>query len=245
MIQEAQQLRVKGIREGLLITTSTEGSFEAMCAQLQAELAEKGAFLQGSRVALQVESRPLNKAHILQLQRLFLEHNLELWAILADEAETRAVARELDLAIRLAGSQTDLDGNALSAPPGSPANGHAPASHTTASADQAVLLLKETLRSGRSLYHEGHIVIIGDVNAGAEIMAGGDVVVWGRLRGLVHAGALGDDTAVICALDLNPTQLRIADQIAIAPHETGRSPYPEQASIKDGQIIAERWKSGG
>lgn len=245
MIQEAQQLRVKGIREGLLITTTPEGSFDAMCIQLQAELAEKGAFLQGSRVALQVESRPLNKAQILQLQRLFLEHNLELWAILADGAETRAVARDLDLAIRLAGSQTDLDGNALSTPPDPPPNGHSSSPNMPTYTGQDVLLLRETLRSGRSLYHEGHIVIIGDVNAGAEIMAGGDVVVWGRLRGLVHAGALGDDTAVICALDLNPTQLRIADQIAIAPHEAGRMPYPEQASIKDGQIIAERWKSGG
>ncbi|NJN55025.1 MAG: septum site-determining protein MinC [Anaerolineae bacterium] len=122
------------------------------------------------------------------------------------------------------------------------ANGHA--AHNQPTNQHEVLLLRETLRSGRSIYHEGHVVILGDVNAGAEIIAGGDVVVWGRLRGLVHAGAMGDSTAVICALDLNPTQLRIADQIAIAPHEAGRTPYPEQAAIKDGQIIAERWKSG-
>ncbi len=241
MVQEAQQLRIKGIREGLLITTTTEGSYEEMCAQLQAELAQKGAFFQGSRVALQVESRPLNKAQILQLQRLFMENNLELWAILADDGGTRAIARELDLAIRLAGSQTDLDGNALAQLPESSGNGHTPQNYHQ---DAQVLLLRETLRSGRSIVHDGHVVIIGDVNAGAEIMAGGDVLVWGRLRGLVHAGAMGDNTAVICALDLNPTQLRIADQIAIAPHDNGRAPYPEQASIKDGQIIAERWKSG-
>ncbi|HUM69496.1 MAG TPA: septum site-determining protein MinC, partial [Chloroflexota bacterium] len=133
------------------------------------------------------------------------------------------------------------DGNALAYLPEPSGNGHAPAPNQN---DTQVLLLRETLRSGRSIIHDGHVVIIGDVNAGAEIIAGGDVLVWGRLRGLVHAGAMGDDTAVICALDLNPTQLRIADQIAIAPHDNGRTPYPEQASIKDGQIIAERWKSG-
>jgi septum site-determining protein MinC len=241
MIQEAQQLRVKGIREGLLITTTTEGSYDDMCAQLQTELAQKGAFFQGSRVALQVESRPLDKAQILHLQRLFMEHNLELWAVLADDADTRVIARELDLAIRLAGSQTDLDGNALISPT-EPASNR-PQAHSN-HPDAGVLLLRETLRSGRSILHEGDVVIIGDVNAGAEIIAGGDVLVWGRLRGLVHAGAMGDDTAVICALDLNPTQLRIANQIAIAPHENGRAPYPEQAAIKEGQIIAERWKSG-
>jgi septum site-determining protein MinC len=104
------------------------------------------------------------------------------------------------------------------------------------------LLLKETVRSGRSIYHEGHIVIIGDVNPGAEIIAGGDVIVWGRLRGLVHAGALGDETAVICALALTPTQLRIADQIAIPPEDNSGKLLPEQAVIRNGQIIAIPWQ---
>ena len=237
MIEQAQQLRVKGIREGLLITTTTEGSFVVMCDQLQNELAQKSGFLQGSRVALQMGSRPLHKAEVLQLQRLFMEHDLELWAILTEDAATRAIVRECDLAIRLAGSNTDLDGKPIAALPEVDTHGHP---HENG---RDVLMLRETLRSGRSVYHEGDVVIIGDVNPGAEVIAGGDVLVWGRLRGLVHAGALGDDTAVICALDLNPTQLRIADQIAISPHEPNRQPHPEQAAIRDGQIIAERWKS--
>jgi len=239
-MEQAQSLNVKGIREGLLITTATDGSFDVMREQLQAELGQKGAFFQGSRVALQVGARPLSKAQLLQLQRLFIEHNLELWAILADDAATRIHARELDLAIRLAGSNTDLDGNTLYMEP-APTNGKVAHHNQPPATNHHVLLLKETLRSGRSLSHEGDIVIMGDVNAGAEVIAGGDVLVWGRLRGLVHAGALGDETAVICALDLNPTQLRIANQIAITPHEPGRTPHPEQATIKDGQIIAERW----
>jgi septum site-determining protein MinC len=83
---------------------------------------------------------------------------------------------------------------------------------------------------------------MGDVNPGAEIIAGGDVIVWGRLRGLVHAGALGDETAVICALSLNPTQLRISDQIAISPNGSKHKPEPEKVSIRDGQIVAESWQ---
>ncbi|MBI4770229.1 MAG: septum site-determining protein MinC, partial [Chloroflexi bacterium] len=58
--------------------------------------------------------------------------------------------------------------------------------------DEAVLV-RRTLRSGRSVRHPGHVVIIGDVNPGAEIVAGGDIVVWGRLRGVVQAGAGGDE----------------------------------------------------
>lgn len=235
MIEQIPSLNVKGIREGLLLTIPPEGPFTLVCDQLRQELGQKGNFFQGSRIALQVGPRPLAKADILQLQRLFIEHSLELWALLSDDAATRAVARELNLAIRLAGSNTDLDGNWL---PQQPLNGK---TAVVQPIPPQVLLLKETLRSGRSINHDGDVVIMGDVNAGAEVIAGGNVLVWGRLRGLVHAGALGDDTAVICALDLNPTQLRIADQIAIAPHEPGRAPHPEQATIKNGQVVAERW----
>jgi septum site-determining protein MinC len=84
------------------------------------------------------------------------------------------------------------------------------------------------------------VVVIGDANPGSEIVAGGDVVVWGRLRGMVHAGAEGDDSAVVCALDLDPTQLRIAGQIAVTPKRRSK-PQPEIARLVDGQVVAEPW----
>jgi septum site-determining protein MinC len=67
------------------------------------------------------------------------------------------------------------------------------------------------------------------------------VVVWGHLRGMVHAGAEGDDSAVVCALDLSPTQLRISDKIAVTPKRRGK-PQPEIARLQDGQVIAEPWE---
>jgi septum site-determining protein MinC len=238
MIEQAQQMSVKGIREGLLVTAPPDSSFTEMLTQMETELSAKGAFFEGSRVALQIGPRRLSQKEIGQLQRLFTTHNLELWAVLAEDAATRKLVREQDLAIRLAGSNTDLDGNMLEPVQPKPAHPNGTAS---AANGRHVLLLKETIRSGRSLYHEGDIVIVGDVNAGAEILAAGDVIVWGRLRGLVHAGALGSETAVICALDLSPTQLRIAGHIAISPYEPNRQPQPEIASVKDGQIVAEKW----
>jgi septum site-determining protein MinC len=107
------------------------------------------------------------------------------------------------------------------------------------------MLVRGALRSGRLVQSPGHVVVIGDVNPGAEIVAGGDVVVWGRVRGLVHAGAYGDQNALVCALDLAPTQLRIAELITVSPAGSGdMEPVPEQASIKDGQIVAESWSPG-
>jgi len=105
------------------------------------------------------------------------------------------------------------------------------------------LVLRRRVRAGQAVRHSGSVVVIGDVNAGAEIVAGGDVVVWGRLRGTVHAGCLGNTSAVVCALDLSPLQLRIAELIT-RPEEGGSGrddSYPEVAYIRDQTIFVERW----
>jgi septum site-determining protein MinC len=122
-----------------------------------------------------------------------------------------------------------------------PTGGRARQSGDAEDSAAKAILVHRTLRSGQSLRHPGHIVIIGDVNPGAEVVAGGDILVWGRVRGLVHAGALEDENAVICALELAPTQLRIASHIARSPEERPALPVPEKASICDGQIVAVPW----
>lgn len=228
-------IRIKGIKEGLLIELGNV-PFDEAFSQLAAELTEKQAFLSGSRVTLAVGDRRLDRPDLMETQKLCVDKGLELWAVLADREATREVARGLGLATRRPGSNTDLEGNELEqavngqvdeAPAGTP----------------APLYLQETLRSGRYIYHESSVIILGDVNAGAEIMAVGDVIVWGRLRGLVHAGVQGDENAVICALELTPTQLRIASKIAVPPDKKRRKDtLPEKAYIRDGQIVADSWR---
>jgi len=248
----ARQIDIKGIRDGLLIRVNDHPDF-AVYEPLRRELEQKRGFLHDSRVAVELGRRAMNSEQLTGLQTLLADHDLELWAVIADDSETRDIARELGLATRLSGSATDLDGNALrhnghavsaSAPSAeAPSFPTAPSSTTAPSSPTAnALLLRETVRSGRSVWHEGHVIVLGDVNPGAQIIATGNVIVWGRLRGLVHAGANGDTAAVICALDLSPTQLRIADQIAIAPDAGRAAPIPEQAAIREGQIVAEPWR---
>ncbi len=105
------------------------------------------------------------------------------------------------------------------------------------------MLINHTLRNGRTVRNQGHVVVHGDVNPGAQIIAGGSVYVWGRVRGIVHAGANGDETAVVCALDLTPVQLRIASYITVSPDDKRRKPRPEMASVREGRIIAEPWSN--
>ena len=76
------------------------------------------------------------------------------------------------------------------------------------------LYLNQTLRSGQTVTSDGNIVVIGDANPGSEIIARGDVTVWGVLGGIAHAGSKGNENAVIRALKMNAIQLRIANLYA-------------------------------
>ncbi len=104
---------------------------------------------------------------------------------------------------------------------------------------QSKLLFHQgTLRAGEHLIAEGDVLLLGDVNPGAKISAGGDVMVWGRLRGTAHAGKSGNTAAKITALELRPLQLRIATCIARGPEEKPQPGLAEQANIEgDGIII--------
>ncbi len=101
--------------------------------------------------------------------------------------------------------------------------------------------VRSTLRSGKKVEFNGNIVIIGDVNPGAQVIAHGNVIVVGSLKGVVHAGANGNKMAFVSAYELQPMQLRIADAIAIPPDgEMGNKPeFPETALIKDNNIVIE------
>lgn len=99
----------------------------------------------------------------------------------------------------------------------------------------ATLYHRGTLRGGRALHQFGTIVVVGDVNPGAELVASGDIVVFGALRGTAHAGAQGDAAARVYALDLAPTQLRIATLIA-SSDGAARARGPETAFISGERI---------
>ena len=223
------KVQIKGIREGLLITLG-EGEWEELRRALLEHLDQQAEFLRGARLALDVGTHALKAVELGSLRSEISERDLTLWAVLSESPLTEQTAQALGLAIRL--------GRAARPPAGREAL--LPRQSAVSAAGESALLLRRTLRSGFSVKYDGHIVVIGDVNPGAEIIAAGDVLVWGRLRGMVHAGADGNENSVVCALDLSPTQLRIANHIALAPKRKGK-PQPEMAHIQNGQVVAEPW----
>jgi len=91
------------------------------------------------------------------------------------------------------------------------------------------LYLEMTVRSGVEIRHRGSVIILGDINPGGIVVADGDILIWGRLRGVAHAGAQGNSECTIMALQMEPTQLRIADALARAPEKSPTQPYAEVA----------------
>ncbi|MGI6453217.1 MAG: septum site-determining protein MinC [Syntrophomonadaceae bacterium] len=105
------------------------------------------------------------------------------------------------------------------------------------------VLICRNLRSGQKYFAEGNVVVLGDINPGAEVIAGGNILVMGSLRGLAHAGAFGDQRAVIAAFRLNPTQIRIAHHITRPPDgEVQVVKSPEIAQIREGKVVIRQIK---
>jgi septum site-determining protein MinC len=218
-----KQIQIKGIREGLLVKVA-DGEWSDIRTELLNQLEQSADFLEGGRLVLDVGNHILKAADMGALRDSLADRGLTLWAVLSNSPTTESTAQALGLATRLTKPRPDLIKSRL---------------ESFMEGEQAILV-RRTLRSGHSLKYPGHVVIIGDVNPGAEIIAGGDVVVWGHLRGMVHAGAEGDNDAVVCALDLSPTQLRIAGEISITPPQI-TAPHPEIARLIEGQVVAEAW----
>lgn len=214
---------MKGLRDGLLVTLG-QAAWPVLESALMTYIEKNESFFHGARLVLEVGNQPLKVLELSTLRDTLSERGITLWAVISDSPLTQNTAQMLGLATR------------LHKPP--PAQAEAPA---VPAAQPSALWLNKTLRSGVRVEHVGSVVIVGDVNPGAEVIATGSVLVWGRLRGVVHAGAEGDQNAIVCALDLAPAQLRIAGQIALSPRRQGE-PHPETARLRDGQLQAEPWK---
>lgn len=107
--------------------------------------------------------------------------------------------------------------------------------------ENAAIFHKGTLRSGQEIVTESSIIIMGNVHYGASIVAKGNVIVIGKLNGCVHAGKDGNLSSFIVALNMNPTQMRIADVIGRSPDKKSKKTIntPQIAYVEDERIIIE------
>ena len=220
---QGQEIEVKGIKNGILIEVKA-GDWEERENALLKHIDQNLAFFEGARLVVDLGSRTLKSPDLATLRNSLSDRDVMLYAILSDSQVTERASQDLGLLIKVDQSTPVAEKQPI---------------NSNIEGESAVFL-KRTLRSGHKVKHPGHIIVLGDVNPGAELVAGGNIIVWGRLRGVVHAGAMGDTEAVVCSLDLSPTQLRIADKISVSPPKKGKT-RPEIARLENGQVTAQDW----
>jgi len=222
-------LEIKGTGDGLLAVLPA-GEWPESVEALQQAIDLRADFFRGAQLTLQVGEAEARAGELGRLRDALASREVHLRAVRGEHPATQEAAANLGLLVQPRTPEPAVEAEAEASP--------------HALEGEECLFVQRTLRSGHKVHFPGHVVVLGDVNPGAEIVAGGNVIVWGRLRGTVHAGASGQDTARVCALDLAPTQLRIGAHIAVSPDRRGK-PRPETALIRDGQLVAEPWSIEG
>ena len=225
-------IAIKGINDGLLISLSATEKWQSVTDQLAARIDEQADFYSGAKTTVELGERPVPKYELSSLKALLERRGLQLSLIISASDTTRKSAQALEVPTETVGALE----------PQSPAQSPVMQETLPVNPEETGTLgtmFRRTLRSGRTIHSGGHVVIFGDVNPGAKVIAVGDIVVWGKLRGYVHAGVHGDESAIVCALDMSPSQLRIASHLVTSPPDKRSQIVPEVAKVRDNQIIVE------
>lgn len=248
---------LRGRLDGLEVALSGPDLGEAL-VELEARLAEQPTFYRGVSAIVNFGDNEPSETDVTRLRGLLEGAGIELRAISGtapcldelaraqslqyEPAESRLSDSARSLVADFAGARDDIAQRRRRGEASvrrarfDPVEAPRPVELRLVDAAPTTLYHAATLRGGQTLHHNGNIVVVGDVNPGAELVATGDILVFGRLAGTAHAGAQGNAEARIFALNLAATQLRIAT--VIAAEEAGRrdAPRAEAAVVREGQI---------
>ncbi|MDR2649816.1 MAG: hypothetical protein LBB94_08905 [Clostridiales bacterium] len=204
----------KGTTNGINVWLDERADLDTLKKALRLKTLEAKTFFEDAETAITFSGRPLNKAEEAEmLDIIYKETNLSISVTASADAHE---GRD-STAVRL---------------------GLAPPSIMQLRNEQLTYYYEGALRNGQSIRYNGSVVVLGDANPGSEIIARGNIIVMGSLKGLVHAGCAGDAYSYVCALRLTPTQLRICDIITYIPEEkkNRNKNTPSYAYIQEGVI---------
>ena len=222
-------VKLKGSKQGLQLVFAPDAEFDAIKADIQNKLEEGSRFFRRGTV-IQIAPGTLSAKNEAALRKLFHQHGVLFRVEDLSEVTPKSAPKKA----------------APPPPPQEEPTAEMPTIAPAVAPDSAVppeekrmLVINRTVRGGQEIQSQGSIMICGNVNPGAQIIAGGSIDIRGTCKGMVHAGAYGDATAFIVADRLMPTQIRIADRIAQPPEQMETPTVAERASIIDGKIVIE------
>ncbi|NJD04426.1 MAG: septum site-determining protein MinC [Ruminiclostridium sp.] len=219
---EENVISFKATVNGLILILREEDDFDTIFRHIEMKVASSGRFFKGASIGVKYRGRKLSA-----------EEESKLTALLATSTGAEIKSFEEDI--------EQLEKSMLAESTQTREKPKMRLMYFKGLDEGMTKFYKGTVRSGNLVSFEGNLVVIGDVNPGGEIIATGNVIVMGSLRGIVHAGADGNKEAVVAALNLQPTQLRIADVITRSPDIKGGKTAinPEMAFVKDDMVYIE------
>ena len=216
---------IKGNKYGIVVVMDSDTSFDEIKNQLEEKLKESARFFGNGTMAISFEGRNLDDEQQKELLNVISESSdLNIACIIDhDEKLTEIFKKSVE-------KIENIDDNKEDDP--------TPDSTPVVDVDKNTgKFFRGTLRSGQILESDTSIVVIGDVNPGASVSAGGNIIILGSLKGTVSAGMNGDEKAFIVALDMAPVQVRIGDTIARCPERQKKAkPETKIACLNNGTI---------
>jgi septum site-determining protein MinC len=220
----SQTIIAKGIADKIAIQMSEEDWGEAKNSLVN-YIEQNRIFLQGARIILQTGLLSLRSNDLFELRNQLEDYSITIYAIDSQVEDTRRSARLLGI---------KLHTTEPTKPSASPVG-------QIQTNELNPLYLERTIRSGQTIDHPGHVILVGEVNPGGSIRAEGNIMVWGKVKGEVHAGTRGNTAAVIMAFELTPSVLTIAGVSCPTPIKKHGKP-PEYAHVDGNAIKIDTWK---
>jgi len=213
-LMPVDEVTVKGNQDSMVIQLDSKAGFAALKEQLKGRIKSLDHALMGAEVTINIGSKLLTHNEIDEMREILEARGFNLVQVISKEHH-------------------------IEVQPPHPGVEEEPLTRLTSG---RTLFITRHLRSGQRVSYAGNVVVLGDVNPGAEIVATGHIMVMGTLRGLAHAGCKGDERAIVTALKLSPTQLRIATHITHAPENQNPVSVlqPEVALFKDNRVVIEK-----
>jgi len=231
----------RGTRQGILMSIKEDEPFGKVMDELKNRVDGDMDFFSQSPISLDLGWRELDEYDMDELLYYLQQKGLSLMGIISTSLNTRKIAesRGLKVIIGRLGLAGHHGRKKLPAQKKVDVKPHAKTPpRVTKTTEAETLFIRKTIRSGQVVEHPGNFVIMGDVNPGAEVLAGGDIVIVGTLRGIAHAGRNPNHKSPgISAFRFQPTQIRIRDKIESKfDRSITRNKRPVSAVLHNGKI---------
>lgn len=206
----------KGVPNGLIIILDEKISFENLKEEFLAKVIKAKDFFEDANISITFKGRDLSEQEEIELLKI--------------------ISSQSGLEISFLNDSNHMDELNIQAKPKEKLNNEI---YSLIANNNQTYFHKGSLRSGQRIDFTGSVVVIGDVNPGAQILAEGNIIVLGKLKGSAHAGCKGADGCFVSALHMKPTQLIIKESIVFFPEDLDNERGAEYVYIKNGEIFVE------